>query len=303
MGPFLNDNLLDRYIRTVYPDGVVRDRGLLWDWQLSRVERVALEGGRTFILKRSRHPLTDEARVIHSLRESDVPMPELVMSRVDEDVLTMILEDLGPSVRQPTLNEAASAAVAIHRTTPPAWLQILDEAALRMLPAKIRRGIEDLASSGRWQEVDEVCNLLDKIIASAPRISRGASTPPFGLCHSEFHPSSLHVGVNRTGVVDWARAFIGPGLLDLASYGGTVGSPDPDACRSLIVAYQAAGGAEETSDRRGGLSAEEWAIVWHRLWVVDWYVESCNTWMTDREQDSTWESAVERHLGEAASFL
>ena len=95
--------------------------------------------------------------MIHSLRESHVPVPELVMSRVDEDVLTMILEDLGPSVRQPTLNETASAAVAIHKTTPPAWLPVLDEAALRMLPVKIRRGIEDLASSGRWQEVDEVC--------------------------------------------------------------------------------------------------------------------------------------------------
>ena len=303
MGPFLNDNLLDQYIRTVYPNGVTRNRDLLWDWRLSRVERVFLDGGGTFILKRSRHPLTDEARVIHSLRESDVPVPELVMSCVDEDILTMILEDLGPPVRQPTLSEAASAAVALHRTAPPEWLPVLDEAALRMLPARIRRGVEDLTSSGRWQEVDEVCALLDRIIACAPRISRGASTPPFGLCHSEFHPTSLHVGTHRTAVVDWARAFIGPGLLDLASYGGTIDPPDPAACRSLIEAYRAAGGSEEATDQRGGLPAQDWAIVWHRLWAVDWYVESCNTWMTERELDSIWQSAVERHLGEAASFI
>lgn len=303
MNLFLNENLLEQYIRAVYPNGVVRERSLLWNWQLSRVERVVLEGGATFILKRSRHPLTKEARVIHGLRETDVPLPALCMSRVDGDILTMILEDLGPSERQPTLEEAASVAAKIHKATPPGWLPILDETALRSLPVKIRRGVEDLASAGRWRELGPIHGILDKIDANSALISRGATTPPFGLCHSEFHPTSLHVGTNRAAVVDWARAFIGPGLLDLASYGGTIDPPDLAACRSLIEAYRAAGGPTESSDQRGGLPAEEWAIVCHRLWAVDWYVESCNTWMTDREQDSAWQTTVARHLDEAANFL
>ncbi len=303
MGPFLNDDLLDQYIRTVYPDGVVRDRDLLWNWQLSRVERIVLEGGSTFILKRSRYPLTHEARVIHGLQQTDVPLPELRMSRVDGDILTMILEDLGPSERQPTLKEAAAVAAKIHRATPRVLLPVLDAATLRSLPLKIRGGVEQLASTGRWQELDLIRSLLDKIIASSALLSRGATNPPFGLCHSEFHPTSLHVGMNRTAVVDWARAFIGPGLLDLVSYGGTIDPPDPAGCRSLIEAYQSAGGPVEASDRRGGLPAAEWAIVWHRIWAVEWYVASCNTWMDDLEQDFTWQSVVERHLGEAASFI
>ena len=303
MGLFLNENLLEQYLRAVYPDGAVHARSLLWNWELSRVERVVLGDGTTFILKRSRHPLTDEARVIHGLQQTDVPLPSLRISRLDGDILTMILEDLGPSERQPTSEEAASVAATIHKATPPAWLPVMDEAALRSLPAKIRRGVEDLASAGRWQKLDLIHGLLDKIIASSSLISCGATTPPFGLCHSEFHPTSLHVGTHRTAVVDWARAFIGPGLLDLASYGGTIDPPNPAACRSLIEAYQSAGGPVEASDRRGGLTAEEWAIVWHRLWAVEWYVASCNTWMGDQEQDSTWQSVVERHLKEAASFI
>ena len=43
----------------------------------------------------------------------------------------------------------------------------------------------------------------------------GARLAPYGLCHSEFHPTSLHVGASGWRLLDWARAFRGPGLIDL----------------------------------------------------------------------------------------
>jgi hypothetical protein len=41
--------------------------------------------------------------------------------------------------------------------------------------------------------------------------------------------------------VDLARAFTGPGLLDLASWHGTIAPPDPQAAVRLITAYIKAG--------------------------------------------------------------
>ena len=114
---------------------------------------------------------------------------------------------------------------------PPEGLPVLDQEALESLPGMIRAGIERLESSGRC--------LLDDISAAAPQVSQGATTPPFGLCHREFHPSSLHIGTTKTALLDWQRAFVGPLLLKFANWFDIGAPPDLAACRSLIDAYGA----------------------------------------------------------------
>ena len=64
-----------------------------------------------------------------------------------------------------------------------------------------------------------------------------------------------------------------PGLLDLASWHGTVGDTDPVQLRELIGAYVTAGGHRAALTERGGLAAEAWALGWHRMWAVEWFME------------------------------
>ena len=147
-------------------------------------------------------------------------------------------------------------------------------------------------------------SLLNRIDEAAPFLVHGATVRPFGLCHSEFHPTSVHIGTTRPVVVDWAQAYVGPGLLDLASwFQWGARPPERDDLRSLIESYVAAGGAAGALDHRASLPPEDWALFWNRLWVVEWFVRSCTSWMRDSTQDSAWEEAVERHLREALSFL
>lgn len=277
-------------------------RDVLWEWGLSRVERVHLEDGNTLIVKRSRHPLIDEGRILRHIARSDIPLPTLHLSRRRGRFLTLVLEDLGPSVRDATLREAALAAARAHAASPPPRLPVLNAGALAALPSRALAALDELRRAARWQDSGAVRAALGKLQNVAGRLSAGATMPPFGLCHSEFHPSSLHIGERKTGLLDWARAFVGPGLLDLASYAGTVRPADPAACRALIEAYVAAGGAPEARDPHAGLRAEEWALFWHRVWVAEWYISSCATWMNDTGNDSVYQEAVQRHLDEALAL-
>ena len=227
----LDDNLLRELVRTVSPGADIQARDVLSDWQLSRVERVHLEDGSSIIIKRSRSPLTAEGRVLQSLRTTDIPLADLYLADEHEDTLTLLIEDLGPSRRQPSVTEAAAAAVRAHAAPPPDGLPVMDQEALQSLPRTIAAGIESLDSSGRWRRTDRLRGLLETISGLAPELSQSASMPPFGLCHSEFHPTSLHVGEAKTALVDWARAYVGPGLLDLASW-FQMGATPPDAADS-----------------------------------------------------------------------
>ena len=302
----LSDSRLTQAIGRIWPGARWATRDVLSDWQLSRVERVAVSGHPSVILKRSSSPLTDEGRNLEALCSSAIPRPEVYLAYVEEDSLTLLMEDLGPAARQPTEDEAAACAVLVHSTTPPPeGLARLDSEGLRCLLTDTRDGIKGLASSGRWIEsADRLLGLVDRLDGAATALSEAAEIPPFGLCHSEFHPTSLHVGTLKTSLVDWARAYVGPGLLDLASWfqNGPV-PPEPAACRSLFLSYVDAGGPNQAADRRGGLDAEYWALFWNRLWGVEWFVRCCNTWMTDRSQDPVWQQAVERHLHEASEYI
>jgi hypothetical protein len=299
----LSDAMLSEILRELSRNDQIHDRDVLWDWYLSRVERVNLGDSSNIILKRSRWPLVDEGRVFQHLSQSNIPLPNLYFARVTDNELTLLMEDLGPIIHEPTLEEAAEFAVRAHAAVPPEGIPVLDEEALRSLPEKISNGIETLTERGRWHPSDRLHDLLEWISRYSSELSQDAAMPPFGLCHSEYHPTSLHIGTMKTALVDWARAFIGPGLLDLASWFGTFTPPDSEACRHLIELYVEAGGDSHALSDRGSLPAEDWAFFWHRIWVVDWFVASCLNWTNDESQDHIWQDVVERHLEEAHIFL
>ncbi len=303
MQGLISDNSeLNQLVRNVANKNV-RDREVLSSWMLSRVERIYLEDGSTLIVKLSREPLTDEGRILDALRKSDIPLPDLYFAHNEGDLLKMVMEDLGPMKRLPMIEEIASFAVLTHTTPPPSKIPVLDERTLQNFIPNSLKALETLSHAHRWHDIDRVRESMERVKEAAVELSRGVNTPPFGLCHSEFYPpKSLHVGSHKTGLVDWARAFLGPGLLDLASVETTITSANPQSCRRIIEAYVRAGGAPEAAYPRVGLRAEIWALFWHRLWVVEWFISSCATWMDDTKQDEVYQQSVERFLNEAYSL-
>lgn len=283
------------------PTGMHRE--VLWSWPQSHVERITVDGPATFVLKRARPPLTDEDRILRHLEDQSVPVPHVVLSCRDGGQLTMLLEDLGPTLRDATLDEAAHLAVRIHRATPPSDLRLLDTEALRAIPRAVSEGMDVLEAAGRWTDTERLRTLLHGAERIVERLVDGAQGPPFGLCHSEFHPSSIHIGARRSGLLDLAQAFVGPGLLDLASYRNTAEPARPDVCRALIDAYCTAGGAPGAATSRAGLPAERWALAWHSLWISSLFTRYATTWMQDRQQDPAYARAVTAHLAEALDLV
>jgi hypothetical protein len=157
--------------------------------------------------------------------------------------------------------------------------------------------------SGRWSKNDELRRDLGRLEKVARRRASGAETPPFGMCHSEFHPTSVHIGVSdRLTVMDWARAYTGSGLLDLVSWQGTTEPLNLTAVSELITAYVAAGGPQEAIANRGGLPAHVWASGWDKLWIVEWFLESTLRW-GDPADDQRTIDAIRRRLAEAVQCL
>ncbi|MFI7523979.1 phosphotransferase [Micromonospora globbae] len=99
----------------------------------------------------------------------------------------------------------------------------------------------------------------------ANRRTDGTERSPFGLCHGEFHPTSLHVSRTGCHLVGWAQAFTGPALLDLATWFGTRTPANPDRLDQLIRVYISAGGRPAAAASRGGLPAAPLGSGWHRI--------------------------------------
>ncbi|MFI0354233.1 phosphotransferase [Actinomadura sp. 9N407] len=285
--------------------GQVIGRDPIHVWELSAVERVRLDDGTSVILKTAAAPFTKEANMIRHVAKHGVPVPALLMStKLLDGQLAMLLEDLGPMPEQDApMDVGARTAVAVHSCPAPTGLPLLDARALASLPVKALTSLESLQASGRWTGACDVRSLLEQLADVADRRAAGADTPPYGLCHSEFHPTSLHTSPHGIKVLDWARAFAGPGLLDLASWEDTPKPLDVAAIAEMIAAYVAAGGAESAQAKRGGLSAAAWAGGWHRLWIIEWYLQQSVKWMPDPGRDQATRRAVRRHLLEALQCL
>ncbi|MGH8885208.1 MAG: phosphotransferase family protein [Egibacteraceae bacterium] len=272
------------------------DREPLRVWARSGVERLRFGGGASVVFKYAEEPFDTEHLALRLAARGGVPTPTLRAARTAPGLLGMLLEDLGDPVRDADDNDGARAAVRLHQVDGAApGMQWVDTAALSAMPQRIAARLQRLELSGLRGHA----RALDAVAAGR---ASGADLPPFGLCHSEFHPTSLHIGEHGWRLLDFARAFIGPGLLDLASWHGTLDKPRPARTLDLIESYVAAGGPPEALARRGGLDAASWALGWHRVWAVDWFTEQIERgWAQGAEQ--AWITAISRHLNEALTLL
>lgn len=274
-------------------------------WQMSAVERIHLDDGTSVILKTAKVPFTAEADVLRHVAVHGVPVPKVLAShRVGDQPLVMLLEDLGQQPEEdPPLAVGARAAVAVHACPPLLDLPVLDAEALARLPLQALDTLATLNDQDRWRDTPDVRLTLEQIAKIAPRRARGTVTPPYGMCHSEFHPLSFIPSGDAAVIVDWARAFTGPGLLDLASWEDTPKPLDPTAIAAMLDAYVTAGGSPSARQPRGGLPPQVWAGGWHRVWIVEWYLQQCAHWMPDPASDEATQRTVRRHLREAARCL
>lgn len=281
---------------------IVRREGVR-AWSMSAVERLYLDDGSTTILKYAVVDFAAEAGVLAHVAAHGAPVPRLLADKVQDDgSVVMVMEDLGEEVREAGLKDAAEAAVAVHTCPPLQGRPVLDAPGLAALPGKALDWLTALQAEGRWRDADDLGLALARVAEAAPYRAEGAKTPPYGMCHSEFHPTSLHIGASGLRVLDWARAYTGNGLLDLVSWQRT---PEPlrlDAVAELIDAYVTAGGPESARADRGGLPAHVWASGWDKMWVVEWFLETTYR-RADPGNDAAMTTAVRRHLQEVVECL
>ncbi|MER6756602.1 aminoglycoside phosphotransferase [Micromonospora echinofusca] len=279
-------------------------RQLIQEWELSSVERWSFADGGSLVCKIAAAPFTGEATVLRALNERESAVPVLHGYTMRPDGLGMLMDDLGQASRTATSAEAAAAARWVHAVDGIAGLAIFDQAGLTHLPRQALDALDALRRQGRYTDTrHQIGSVLRRLATIAPRLAEGTERPPFGLCHGEFHRTSLHV--NRTGchLVDWAKAFIGPGLLDLATWFGTRTPPEPRPLTRLIRAYVAAGGHPDAEADRGGLPAARWALGWHRVWAAWWLLTTTAAGHHRPDTDRRHAHVVLRQLRGAAHLL
>ncbi|MEU6484955.1 phosphotransferase [Streptomyces sp. NPDC046887] len=273
-------------------------------WSMSGVERVTFSDGTTAVFKYAKEPFDREAQALRIAHQRGLPVPALHATAMRGAWLGMLMDDLGSPVREADDLDGVAAAVMLHAARPASGLPLLDGEGLATLPGRALDHLDRLRQADRWTtDCEDIHAALREISAAAEIRARGAALDPFGWVHSEFHPTSVHVGENGWHVLDFARAFTGPGLIDLASYHGTIGTPSPDRLRVFIEQYVAAGGHEDALAARGGMAAERWALGWHRVWAVEWFMEQAVRWINDPAQDPAYISVVRRHLSDAVRLL
>ncbi|MEV5709717.1 hypothetical protein [Actinoallomurus sp. NPDC052274] len=272
-------------------------------WSMSGVERIAFPDGSTAVFKYATEPFTREDQALRLAARHGVPVPDVIASTVTSGWLGMLLEDLGPPLREANDRDGVAAAAVLHRADAAAGLPTLDEEALRALPNRALGHLHGLQGAGRWQNTSGIEEALTRIADAAEQRAAGTHIAPYGWVHSEFHPTSVHIGERGRHLLDFARAFTGPGLLDLASWYGTVDDPEPARLRTLIESYVNAGGHADAISERGGLSAEAWALGWHRVWAVEWFMEQAIRWINDPATDTAYVKVVHRHLDDAVRLL
>lgn len=73
--------------------------------------------------------------------------------------------------------------------------------------------------------------------------------------------------------------------------------------RIFLEQYVTAGGTPDALAPRGGLTAENWALGWHRMWAVEWFMEQAIRWINDPATDPAYIKAVRRHLTDVLHLL
>lgn len=276
---------------------------VLHSWALPHVERLTLPDNSTVVFKAAREPFTHEDDALTSAWQAGANVPRQLASARRATTLGMLMQDLGNSVREPDEEDGVAAAVHLHSAAVPDFLAPGDTDWLASLPRRALRTLDVLQGQGRWEEAGDIATTLRAIAQAAPARAEGTMVRPYGWVHSEFHPTSLLITHERVYVCDLARAFRGPGLLDLVSWHGTITPADPDRARAFLDRYVHAGGPAEALHDRGGLAAQEWALGWHRVWIVEWYLSQAAQWIADPAADPTYERVVRTHTAEAAQLL
>jgi len=251
------------------------------------------------IYKRARTPLDREHVALAYAAAGGMPVPRLLAARQDDGWAGILMSDLGQPSRPATAADGARLAAMIHRVPGAgSGLPRVTAADLAAIPQRI-------AQRAALHGLSEVTVRAAAAIAGRARhLAAPALIGPLGLCHSEWHPDSILIDdQGQAHVYDWARAFTGPGLLDLASWHGTRGAPDLAATRALIEDYVRAGGHPAALADRAGLPAEAWALGWHRLWAADWFIEQLDMKWIPAQYLTVQREAIERHTREAAALL
>lgn len=271
----------------------------LHEWPLSVVQRIRLAGGDSFVLKTARGPMQSEGRNLLAAAASGLPVPHMLHYELERlsGIMTLCMEDLGESVRNPTTSDAVASAARVHETglmpngpwVDTDWLVAELEAA-RSVATTIGQS---------YQEFEPVAAAVATEARAAVGI-RGLESAPFGVVHSEFHPSSMIVRNDEIFLLDWARTFIGPQLLDLASFFGTTTLPERKRARNLISNYLETRHLAAAGRDRDGMPVEAWALYVHRLWVVLWYIQSLGEWVdvTDHRWRTKYAAGILKHLTE-----
>ncbi|MET8358862.1 phosphotransferase [Micromonospora sp. NPDC005171] len=307
----MNSAMLDDQLRThlrgdllAASRRVPTRRQIIQTWELSSVERWFFPDGSSLICKIATAPFTGEATVLCALNNQQAPVPLLNGYTMRPNGLGMLMEDLGEPSRTATLAEAAATAQWAHATAGIPNLPTFDEGGLARLPGQGLDALDELRRQGRFtHDAEGIEAVLQRLAATARHRANGAERPPFGLCHGEFHRTSLHVSRTGCRLVDWAKAFTGPGLLDLATWFGTRRPTEPRLLSKLIHAYVAAGGHPEAEADRGGLSAARWALGWHRVWAAWWLLTTAAAGHHPASADRRHTQVVLRQLQGALDLL
>ncbi|MFF1690881.1 MULTISPECIES: aminoglycoside phosphotransferase family protein [unclassified Streptomyces] len=302
MDATLNAELLDNVLTAAGQPAAVA-RAEVRVWSMSGVERLTFPDGATAIFKYAKKPFDSEDQALRLAHTLGVPVPRVHASAVLDGWLGMLLEDLGTPIRDADDLDGAAAAVVLHHTRTTAALPVLDREVLRSLPSRALDHLDQLRKAERWQDTGDIESALDRLAQAAEARSAGTTMAPFGWVHSEFHPTSLHIGQRGWRLLDFARAFTGPGLLDLASWHGTLDEPEPYRLRVFLEQYVTEGGTPDALAERGGLAAENWALGWHRMWAVEWFTEQAIRWINDPATDPAYIKVVRRHLSDALMLL
>lgn len=301
----MNDNLTTDLLANlcIVADQPTPKREEVRVWSMSGVERVTFPDSSTRIFKYAKRPFDSEDQALRLAETLGIPAPKVYNSVRIEGWLGVLLEDLGSPVREADDLDGAAAAVVLHRTRTADALPVLQEEGLRALPSRALDHLDQLRKADRWQDTGDIEQALDQIAQAADSRAQGATLAPFGWVHSEFHPTSLHIGRRGWRLLDFARAFTGPGLLDLASWHGTLDDPDPVRLRILLETYVTEGGTPDALAERGDLPVEKWALGWHRMWAVEWFMEQSIRWINDPATDPTYIKTVRRHLTDVLQLL
>ncbi|MFY1673932.1 aminoglycoside phosphotransferase [Plantactinospora sp. WMMB334] len=272
-------------------------------WRLSGVERLHLTDGRTAIFKYAGPPFTDEDRVLRLLAARGVPVPQVYASAHRHQHLGMIMQDLGSATREATEDDAVIAAARLHALGPVDGLTTYDGATLTTSPTRSLDYLHQIEAGDLHVRSEGIADLLKELEIVGPRRAAGAELEPFALCHSELHPTSLHITTQGWHLLDLAKAFTGPGILDLATWHGTRHTPNASRLRPLLVRYVESGGHPDALTDRAGLPAEVWALAWHRIWAAETLLQQTAIAVDTPSPAPTTIDAIRRQLTTALRLL